>query len=525
MCKSISNFTFAFLILVIISESCSTRVIRQLSNPSFLNSKDSTTRDVKVHMKDGSLYVLDSLITYTNVDTIYGFGFYYDKYRDLMGSSFYNQSNTSNIPFRISLTNVALIEVNKVRGIAGKALTLALVGVPSVILSIYCISNPKACFGSCPTFYCFNGVDTSLMAEGFSSSVLKAYEKDDVDMLYHARTTGNQFHLRLKNEALETHVIRYANLLVLPRTGCDRVFSNGRGDFFRSSLSLAPRFCQASEGSCLEAVKEMDNSERYSLADSDNLAEREIIEVTFDNIPGKDLGLVIGCRQSLMTTWLFYQSLSYLGNSAGYFAARIESGDRSLERKVDRVWDVLGGIEIFMKTVSGKWEKVGQEGEMGPLAGDVHLIKLPGTNDKEVRLKLRLTRGLWRLNYLAMVSLDEKIEPILVEPSIVVSPRKVNPADSLLRNPDNPLVTLPGDEYDIYYNLPEGAENYEIFLITKGYYLEWMRDSWIAEENLKRAALFFGFPGLFMKIAASDFKKVEPSMEESFWNSRYVRQK
>jgi hypothetical protein len=101
---------------------------------------------------------------------------------------------------------------------------------------------------------------------------------------------------------------------------------------------------------------------------------------------------------------------------------------------------------------------------------------------------------------------------------------KVNSADSLLLNPDNPLVTLPGDEYDIYYDLPEGADNYEIFLKTKGYYLEWMRDTWIAEENLKRAALFFGFPGLFMKIVADDFKKVEPSMEESFWNSRYVRQ-
>ncbi len=475
-------------------------------------------------MRDGSLYVLDSLITYKNIDTIYGFGFYYDQYRDLMGSSLDNQRNTSNIPFKISLSNVALIEVNKVKGIAGKALTVALVGVPSVILSIYCISNPKACFGSCPTFYSFNGVDTSLMAEGFSSSILKAYEKDDVDMLYHARTTGHQFHLRMKNEALETHIIRYANLLVLPRTGSDRVFSNGCGDFFRSSIVLSPMFCEATEGSCLKAVQEMDNMERYSLADSDNLAKRETIEVTFKNIPGKDLGLVMGCRQSLMTTWLFYQSLSYLGNSAGYFAARIESGDRSLQRKVDRVWDVLGGIEIFMLNGGGKWEKVGQEGEMGPLASDVHLIKLPGTNDKEVRLKLRLTKGLWRLNYLALASLDEKIEPVQIEPSLVASPLKVNSADSLLLNPDNPLVTLPGDEYDIYYDLPEGADNYEIFLKTKGYYLEWMRDTWIAEENLKRAALFFGFPGLFMKIVADDFKKVEPSMEESFWNSRYVRQ-
>ncbi len=179
------------------------------------------------------------------------------------------------------------------------------------------------------------------MAEGLSSSILRAYEKDNVDMLYHARTEDNQFHLRMKNEALETHVIRYANLLVLPRNGSDRIFSNGIGDFYRSSIVLGPLFCQASEGSCLEAVLEMDNKERYSLADSDNLAEREIIDVTFENIPGKDLGLVLGCRQSLLTTWLFYLGLSYLGNSAGYFASRIESGDRVLQRKYDKMREVF----------------------------------------------------------------------------------------------------------------------------------------------------------------------------------------
>lgn len=524
MCKSSSIITFAFLVLLCLSESCSIRVIRQLSNPSSINSKDSTARDIKVHMRDGSLYVLDSLVTYANADTIYGFGSYYDKYRDLKGLSFHDKGNSSYIPLKISLDDVALVETNEVRGLTGRALTMALVGVPSVILSIYCISNPKACFGSCPTFYSFNGIDTSLMAEGFSSSILKAYEKDDVDMLYHARAEGNQFHLRMKNEALETHVIRYANLLVLPRTGNDRIFSDGRGDFFRSSIILSPVSCQASEGSCLKAVQEMDNTERYSLADSNNLAEREIIEVTFENIPGKEVGLVVGCRQSLLTTWIFYQSLSYLGNSAGYFAARIESGDRSLQRKFDRVKDVLGGIEVLMENGDGKWETVGQELEQGPLAGDVHLIKLPETNEKEIRLKLRLTKGLWRLNYLALASLDEKTEPIQIEPALVISPVNCNTADSLLKNQDNPLVTLPGDEYDICYKLPEGQNVYEIFLKTKGYYIEWMRDTWITEENLKRAALLFGFPRLFMKIIAKDFKEAEPSMEASFWNSRYVRQ-
>jgi hypothetical protein len=188
------------------------------------------------------------------------------------------------------------------------------------------------------------------------------------------------------------------------------------------------------------------------------------------------------------------------------------------------VRDVLGGIEILMENGDGKWETVGQEGEQGPLASDVHLIELPRTNEKEVRLKLRLTKGLWRLNYLALASLDEKIEPVVVEPARVISPLKVNTAGPLLLDPDDPLVTLPGDEYDIYYHLPEGRDNYEIYLNTKGYYLEWMRDTWIAEENLRRAALLFGFPRLYMKIVAKEFKEAEPLMEDSFWNSRYVRQ-
>ena len=33
----------------------------------------------------------------------------------------------------------------------------------------------------------------------------------------------------------------------------------------------------------------------------------------------------------------------------------------------------------------------------------------------------------------------------------------------------------------------------------------------------------FGFPGIFMRIAAKEFKSIEPRMEENFWKSRYVK--
>jgi len=51
-----------------------------------------------------------------------------------------------------------------------------------------------------------------------------------------------------------------------------------------------------------------------------------------------------------------------------------------------------------------------------------------------------------------------------------------------------------------------------------------MREEWLAEENLRKAAFAFQFPGLFMRKAAPEFKKAEPLMEKIFWESRYVRQ-
>ncbi|MGD0341524.1 MAG: hypothetical protein ABSA76_07445 [Bacteroidales bacterium] len=522
--RSVCGFFIVIILFSSITISCSIHIIRQLINPSQLKSISTAGKVVKVHMKDGSLFVLDSLITKESSDTINGFGFYYDKYRNMIGFNVTRKGLVNGLPFHIGLSDVALIELNEVEGVKGKALSLALVGVPTLIITSYCLINPKACFGSCPTFYSYDGTDTSLMAEGFSSSILRAFEKEDIDMLYLAKTTGNNFHLRMKNEALETQVIRYADLLVLPRSGNERVFSTSEGEFFKSSCIKSPETCQAPEGSCLDAVLQMDNKERFSSADPKNLAKKETIEMTFENVHGSANGLIIGCRQTLMTTWLFYQSLSYLGNSAGYFAAKVESGDKFLQRKVDRVWDLLGDIEIFMKDHKGKWQKISQVGEMGPIASDVHLIKLPYSDDKNIRIKLQMTKGLWRINYLALAGLEEKVEPITVKPSTVIAVKGANSHEAdLLKNPDNPLITLPGDEYDIYYNLPESAENYEIFIKTRGYYIEWMRDTWIAEENLKQAAIFFGFPRLFMKKAAGDFKKIEPSMEESFWNSKYVR--
>ncbi|MCU0472251.1 MAG: hypothetical protein MUC93_02640 [Bacteroidales bacterium] len=515
---------FIIPFLVITAGCSSTRLIRELSNPSMVSHSDLTKKHLKVHMKDGSLYVLDSLITYSNADYAEGYGTYLNPYRDIVKYNIDKSGIIVDTSFHIMISEVALLEANRITGLKGKILALALVGVPTAILTIYCITNPKACFGSCPTFYSWDGSDTTLMAEGFSSSILKAFEKEDIDMLYWTKLSGNIFHLQMKNEALETHIVRQADLLVVPRPKTERVFATENGEFFETSDIQSPVSCNASEGDCLDAVKLMDHKERYCTTDPKNLASKEFIEMHFENVPGGKHGLIIGCKQTLLTTYLFYQSLANLGNSAGYFASRIESGDKSLIKKVDNVWNTLGGIEISIQNQDGKWEKIDEIQEMGPIASDVHLVKLPEFRLKNINIRLKLTKGLWRIDYLALGNIDQRIDPIVIEPSrIIPACGSGTGASSILDGNGDPLVTFPGDVYDIFYELPDNSIDYEIFLKSKGYYLEWIRESWLGEENLKKAAFYFMFPRLYMKKDAGKFKILEPSMEESFWSSKYVK--
>ena len=175
-----------------------------------------------------------------------------------------------------------------------------------------------------------------------------------------------------------------------------------------------------------------------------------------------------------------------MGHSAGNIAAEIESGNQSLQKKVNKVWNILGGIEVFFQDINGKWLKAGQIDEMGPIASDIHLIRVPVSCKNMLKAKLRLTKGLWRINYLALAKLGPAVEPVRIKPTVLFPDSDIcSVANSLLlADTLEPLVTLPGDSYILSYRLPSTSQDYELFLCSKGYYIEWMREPWLLEENL-----------------------------------------
>jgi len=521
------GFLWQFIILALLISGCSgTQLIKTSMNTRMLKTLKNNRNSIKIHVNDGGLYVLNNWTINPKADTIKGFGEYYNYQRDLVNYKVHNSSDEiiRADRFQVPSNNITLIETNTITANLGNLAAISIVGVPTSIYTIYCISNPKACFGSCPTFYARKNGNWDMMAEGFSSSIAPSFEKQDIDMLYRADVPEDTFSLKLTNEALETHVIRFVDILAFPESGGDKVFATESGQFYRTSEIISPESCVSEEGDCLNLIKDMDRQERFCVTDPKNLAKKEEIILSFNPNTKSELGLLIGSKQTLLTTHLFYQVMAYTGKHYGSMVAEVENGNTYLKNRIQKLWDKLGGIEIFIQDKNKNWEKVDEINEMGPIASDVHLVKLPSGKNEKITIKLKMTKGLWRIDYLALANIIGEETPVRIKPDLVLKGDSVD-AEALKRLSEEvkPLITLPGDIYELKYKLPNDC-SYQFFLDTKGYYIEWMREEWLAEENMKKVAFALQFPGLFMRKAAPEFKKAEPLMEKIFWESRYVRQ-
>jgi hypothetical protein len=524
---------------------CSFDTLRRLHPPERVLSVPRSTPFLKVHLRDGRLAVLDDWTVTTPRGSVSG----HSKDRPAGMSSVHDRVEPSQTrltgrgvlygaardaighgSLAFAMDSVVLLESNRDVARMHPALTalLVVVGATVAITAIVCAIDPKSCFGSCPTFYVDDGRDPLLQAEGFSSSVAPSLEATDVDALYRARIPGRDVHVGMRNEAMETHVVRFVRLLAAPRERGERVFATaGGGELWRTRDLRAPITATAAEGNIEPALRDFDGAERFVPADSTDLAARETVELTFAD-PGGERGVVIAARQTLLTTFLFYQTLAHMGRAAGSWIAEMERRSARGTPQDFPAGRLLGGIEVQVQDARGRWIAAGRAGETGPLATDVQLVRLPaGATARRVRLTM--TRGMWRLDRVALARLTAPVAPLRLEPVAVTRDGSADDeALAALRGPaapggaDDALITVRGDRYDIAYRLPRDAGDYELFVESRGYYLEWMRREWEADENPARAMRMFLDPAGALRALAPEYKRREASMEALFWGSRYA---
>jgi hypothetical protein len=134
-----------------------------------------------------------------------------------------------------------------------------------------------------------------------------------------------------------------------------------------------------------------------------------------------------------------------------------------------------------------------------------------------------MTKGNWRLDSVALVVLGKTVTPVRLSPVRVDRDGVADPeALADLTTAERSLISLPGYQFDLVYEIPTGDIAWDLFLESRGYYLEWMRVEWKKEENPLKAGLLFRYPRLALGYLAPSFKELEPTMEDQFWGSRYA---
>lgn len=519
------------LVSVIVLGSCVRVWTPTVAAPSTatIEKLPTTTPTLKVHLRSGELIIATAWLEDTTAKALRVVGAVYAVDRLSSGA----------VDRAVPLDSIVLLQASTAgTAYPGGLITTAVWGTIAGVVSLACLSDPKACFGSCPTFYVGND-SSSIQAEGFSASPLRTLEARDLDHLYSSASRPGPFTLRMRNEALETHAVRSVRLLIAPRPAGGRVFHSPSDELFPAYGMSPPIRCTSATGDCARDVATLDAREWKSTTDSTNLAAREVVELTFDRAAlshvaneGKArLGLVLGARHTLVSTFLFYQSLAFAGDQAGEAMARIERGTVADQPPLFSALRTLGTIEVSVSTDGVHWTDAGHLFEAGPLATDPQVIpldRIPGAGALHVRLSL--TKGYWRLDYAALAQLGPRIEPTILSPvSVTAEGRTVagSSAAAALADSTRVLVTGPGDTYTLAFELPETlpptSDRWEVFLESAGWYYEWMREEWRAEQDPTRAAQLLYAPREAFRALAPAYKAREATNERAFWMSRIRR--
>lgn len=531
MKKRILFSTLIVLVFIAGGESCKTYSFRK--NYNEVNGLRHATENLsekpflKAHMKNGEVIILkDSWIINDNGNEISGSGTRYDFNRKVIQEGAFSLWTDSVAIFE---TNTKLLGTEKER-----VASLAILAGMDIILGIICLTNPKACFGSCPTFYMdendsFHYAD----AEVFSEAIRPSVEYADIDALNLSSQPDGSFSLTMKNEALETHCVRDVKLLAVPREAGKKVYHCYPDHFYLCEKIYPPVKATAREGDITYLLSLPDRMERFSMADERNMKSAEEIHMTFQ-VPEHqgEWGLLLNFRQTLMTTYLIYSAMGYMGDRVGDTFARMETEIPSVKKSGDTFIQTpqssalkkeLGKIEVFTwNEKTNQWEFQNSFYEIGPIAINQQIIPLKNLEQgKEIRLKLVVNRGLWRIDYAALTHITNQVEPIWINPDQIYHKGAADTGalDRLL-DPDRLLISMPGNEYTFYFTLPERDTEYDLFLYGKGYYLEWMREQWIQDKNLVKLWKMLNHPKLYLREQAREYKEYETTMEEAFWGSK-----
>jgi hypothetical protein len=477
----------------------------------------------KAYLLDASVVLFPEGFT-VRADTIVGQGqrFWLDKSDSLYRTRY------------IKLDSIVAITSYESKISSGRGVGHFLLGVFGTImtpLSIYCISCPKCCFGSCPTVYTYDDSDMMLEAELFSHSVSKLIEERDLDVLSSKVRSDNTLQLQLTNEALETHYINMFSLLAVEHPRGTKVIPSEKNDFVVIKNPQAPSSAVDREGRNVLSLIEKNDTLTYrtDLGQFSKLAERgefDRLDFTTDVPEGtRNVKIVIRLRNTLLSTILFYDVvLGSQGISALDWNDRMNH-DENYAKQFMQVYKRFSGVTVNVQR-DGKWLNHCTIEDVGPIAWKDVATEIPVDKSGKLGVRLEFFPDNVMIDYVAFDFETDAGEHITL--------RKINPVQILdntgadwneilpliQSDDDKYLVTHPGDFYHFVYSIEKSqASDLTLFVSSKGYYTEWIRGNWLRAST---AAYHFDLSDIQGTIShlVQSWLQNKDEIEHKFFQSR-----
>ena len=439
---------------------------------------------VRIHTVNGSVYLAKDGFTIKN-DTISCSAQEYSLMRSAGEQSWW----------QIPADSIAGVEYFAVETTSLRELGNALLGTTLTVYSLAgAIVVLKAIFGSCPTFYTFEEEEPVLEAEGFSYSIGKYFEAGDLDRLHVSQPSSGVLRLAIRNEALETHYINQVEIRYLDHPEGTEAYPGVESGSMHVLKSKPPLSAVSMSGAnVLHPILAKDaasyESEEGSAMDFLPQEKRDYIDCEFENPSGSSMmTLVLRGRNTLQNTVLLYDVMMRNQGPLVMEWIRKINENPLYSWRLYRWYKEHSGIQVLVEQ-DGEFEPVERIPDTGPIAWKETAVQVPvDPESKKVRIRLAFLPESWAIDWVGYDDQEyDVVERKGISPVAATNNREMDNHSIVRRlgkDDDEYLLTYPGTEVDLSFEIPARTEDKRTFFVwSKGYYIEWVRGEWLKARD------------------------------------------
>ncbi len=399
------------------------------------------------------------------------------------------------------------------------ATAVSVIGTTAILIAL---------FGSCPTIYGDSAGSQTLQAESFSYSIAPLLAKRDVDRMSIVPDAAGVIRLVVKNEALETHHLDHMEVIEVRHGRNEIALPSPRGGAI--AVSELATGAMVRDGAGRDVTTLVARTDESAFSTDDGLLDRAIaggptddhLTITVPRRPGVDsVGLMLRARSSLLTTSVLYEHL--MGRQGAL--ALDWMGDLSRITTLAKLASWYGGnFGMRVEVQDGpRWRRVIRLMDFGPTAWRTVGLAVPSTRsvDDSVRIRLVFAADAFRIDQLSIAHRVRRVEQRNIPIARAIDSEKKARADivtMLSRADDREVETHPGDHFSIEFDAGREADAIRTFFFAgEGYYVEWLRPSWMKQGH---AAQPFSPAQTPMREMLRSWKGGRDSLELLFFSRR-----